>query len=476
TEKVTDGEAGGITQHIGAYSVKADKGYITLLDTPGHEAFTSMRKRGAHITDIVVLVVAADDGIKPQTIEAIDHAKAANVPIVVALNKIDRPNADLDRVKQQLIEYDLAPEEWGGKTICAGVSAITGEGIDDLLEFVLLEAEMLELKANPDKQASGIVIEAHMSQGKGAMTTLIVQSGTLREGDFVVVGPHYGKVRAMLNDHGQNISKAGPSVPVEILGLSQVPDAGDLFYSVETEKIAKEISDRKLAQIKDDKLNSGEKVTLDNLYSVLGAGVQELNVILKSDVQGSLEAAVESLRKLPSDKIRVKFVHAGVGEVNASDVVLAQASKAIILAFHVGIDKRAAAENKKDPIEIREYKIIYDLIEDMHKALEGQLDAIIKKNFLSRVEVKEVFRLSKQGTVAGCLVAQGKINRKAHVDVMRNGDVVFSGRISNLKRFKDDVKEVSEGMECGISIEGFDKYQSGDVFEAFEIEKIAQRL
>ncbi|VAX35051.1 Translation initiation factor 2 [hydrothermal vent metagenome] len=475
--KVADGEHGGITQHMSAYSVEIPKGRITFLDTPGHAAFTAMRARGAHITDLIVLVVAADEGIMPQTREAIDHARAADVPIVVALNKMDRPNADADRVKQQLAEVDLASEDWGGKTVVAPVSAMTGEGLDDFLELICLEAEMLELKANAEKKASGLIVEAHLSQGRGAVTTVIVQAGTLKEGDIVVVGPHYGKVKAMYDDHHRLVKGAGPSMPIELIGLSDVPEAGEPFYVVEDEKQARDITFKRQEDLKDEKLGALQKVTLENLYDHLAEGsVKELNVIIKADAQGSLEALKDSLEKIPSDKVRIKFIHLGVGDVNASDVVLALASKAIIIAFHVGTGPRAKEELKKTPVDIREYRIIYDAVADMHSALEGMLEAKTKKNFLSRIEIRQVFKLSKQGVVAGCYVEKGKVHRKANIDIVRNDDIVFTGIISSLKRFKDDVKEVTEGMECGITINGFDKIQSGDVIEAYDLESIVQRL
>ncbi|MDP8213155.1 MAG: translation initiation factor IF-2 [Candidatus Zapsychrus exili] len=475
--KIADAEHGGITQHMSAYSVNIDKGRITFLDTPGHEAFTSMRARGAHITDLVILVVAADEGIMPQTEEAIDHARAAGVPIVVALNKIDRKNADIDRVKKQLAEKDLGPEDWGGKTMVVPVSAITGEGIDDLLEAILLEAEILELRANADKKASGIVVEAHLSRGKGSVTTLIVQSGTLKDGDFIVIGPHYGKIRAMFNDHSKIVKEAGPSMPVEALGLSDVPEAGEMFYVVEDEKQARDISFRRQEQIKDKKLRSSTRITLEDLHAQIEAGaIKELCVILKSDVQGSLEALKDSLSKIPSDKVKLNFIHAGVGEVNTSDVVLAIASKAIIIAFHVGVDVRAKQETEKDPVDIREYRIIYDAVSDIRNALEGLLEAKIKKNFVGRAEIRQVFKLSKHGIIAGCIVSKGKISRKSKADIIRNGDIILSATISSLKRFKDDAKDVSEGMECGISVGGYTEYKVGDTIEAYEIESIAQKL
>lgn len=475
--KVADREHGGITQHMGAYSVEIQRGRITFLDTPGHEAFTSMRARGAHITDLVVLVVASDEGVMPQTIEAVDHARAADVPIVVALTKIDKQNSDPDKVKKQLAAHNLASEDWGGKTVVVGVSGVTGEGVNELLELILLEAELLELKANHEKKASGIIVEAHLSQGKGAVSTVIVQSGKLMEGDIIVVGSHYGRIKAMFNDLHQPIKEAGPSMPAEVLGLSKVPDAGEMFYVVDDEKQAREISLRRSEQLKKAKLQSKQKITLEGLYAQLQDGaVKELNVIIKSDVQGSLEALKDSLEKIPSDKVKVNFIHLGVGDINASDVVLAVASKAIIIAFHVGVSTNAKAELKKEPVDIREYRIIYDAVDDVKNALEGLLEEKIKKNFLAKVEIREVFKLSKHGIVAGCYVEKGKVHRKDHVDIIRNGEVVFSGVISGLKRFKDDVKEVAEGTECGISVEGYDKYQSGDIIEAFAIERIAQKL
>lgn len=475
--KVTDTEHGGITQHLGAYSVQLPKGRITFLDTPGHEAFTAMRARGAHITDIVVLVVAADEGIMPQTEEAIDHARAANVPIVVALNKIDRKNADQDRVKKQLAEHNLAPEEWDGKTVVVGVSAMTGEGVDNLLELILLEAELLELKANADKKASGIVVDAHMSPGKGSVTTLIVQSGTLREGDNIVVGPFYGRVRAMLDDRGRPIKEAGPSMPVAVLGPSDVPEAGELFYVLEDERQAKEIAAKRQEQLKNKRLQMTSRVTLEDLYAQVQEGqIKELNVIIKADVQGSLEALKDSLSKIPSDKVKIKLIHAGVGDVNSSDVILAVASKAIIIAFHVDIDVRAKKELEKEPVDVRQYRIIYDAVNDIKKALEGLLEAKIRKKFLGRVEIRQVFKLSKQGTVAGCYVTKGRISRKDHVDVVRNGEPVYTGTVSVLKRFKDDVRDVAEGTECGISFAGFTEFQAGDIIEAYEIERIAQKI
>lgn len=475
--KVADSEHGGITQHIGAYSVELPKGRITFLDTPGHEAFTAMRARGAHVTDIVVLVVAADEGIMPQTEEAINHAQAAGVPIVVALNKIDRQGANADMVKKQLNELGLMPEDWGGKVVVVGVSALTGQGIDQLLEMILLEAEMLEVKANYDKKASGIVIEAHLSGGRGVVASLIVQSGILKVNDVIVAGQSAGKIKAMFDDHKRPVKEAGPSMPVEILGLSEVPEAGSIFYVVEDEKLVKDLVNKRQQVIKNQKLQSVQRITLEDLYTRVKEGtIKELNVIIKADVQGSLEALKDSLSKIPSDEVKIKFIHAAVGDVNASDVLLAFASEAIIIAFHVDVEVRAKQELEKQPVDIRQYRIIYDAVNDMVKALEGLLEPRTKKKFLSRIEIRQVMKLSKSGIVAGCYVQKGKVVRKANVDVIRNGEIVHSGVLSSLKRFKDDVREVAEGMECGLTISGFDQIQAGDIVEAYELEKISRKL
>ena len=476
--KVADNEHGCITQHIGAYDVKSSNGgHITFLDTPGHEAFTAMRARGAHITDVVVLVVAADDGVMPQTQEAIAHARAANLPIIVALNKMDKKAADPDRVKKQLAELDLMSEDWGGKVGVVGVSALTGDGIDALLERILLEAEILELRANPDKKALGIVIEAHMSKGKGAIASLIVQSGTLREGDAIVIGPLHGKVKAMFDDCGRPVKEAGPSMPVEILGLSEVAAAGEIFYAVENEKKAKEIAETRQEKLKNEKLSGTAKVSLEDLYSQIQQGeIKELRVVIKADVQGSLEALKESLGKIPSDEVKLRFIHAAVGDVNASDVVLAQASNAIIIAFQVGIDTKARQELENNPVDVREYRIIYDAVEDLRKALEGLLAPKLKRHFVGRAEVRNVFKLSRSGIVAGCFIQKGKIRNKIQAEVLRNGDIVHTGHISTLKRFKDDVKEVTEGFECGITVSHFDTIAVGDIIEAYDIESIARKL
>lgn len=477
SEKVADSEHGGITQHIGSYSVQVPgKGKITFLDTPGHEAFTAMRSRGANVTDIVVLVVAADDGIMPQTIEAINHAKAANVPIVVALNKIDKKTAEPDKVKKQLMQYDLTPDDWGGKTVVCGVSALTGQGVDELLDLILLEAELLELKANPDKKASGIVIEAHLSKGRGPVATILVQSGTLKEGDGVVVGPYFGKVKALFDDHKRQVKEAGPSTPVEILGLSEVPAAGETFYAVQDERAAREIAETRQQKLKDERHAGTAKISLEDLYSSIQAGVKELRIIIKADVQGSVEAIKEALTKIPDTEVKVRIMHASVGDVNSSDVLLAVASESIIIAFNVSVDAKAREELEKTPVDVRKYRIIYDAVDDIRKALEGLLAPKLKRHFVGKVEIRNVFKLSKSGVVAGCYVQKGKVRSKSQIEILRNGETVFTGYIGSLKRFKDDVKEVAENFECGITINGFTDIQVGDIIEAFDIESIARRL
>jgi translation initiation factor IF-2 len=477
--KVVDTEHGGITQHIRAYSVKLAKGKITFLDTPGHAAFTAMRSRGAHITDLVVLVVAANEGIMPQTEEAIDHARAAKVPIVVALNKVDLKDANVDMVKKQLMEHDLASEDWGGKTVVVPVSAVTGQGIDDLLDMILLEAEMLQLRANPDKHAAGIVVEAHMSPGKGALATLIVQSGTLKEGDVVVLGPHYGKIKAMFDDRLRNLKEAGPSTPVEILGLPAVPEAGEKFMVLESEKVAREITSVREEKQKAERLRETSKITLEDLLAKTGAGeVRELNVVLKADVQGSVEALKGALLKVPSEnkEVAIRFIHSGVGEVNPSDVILAHVSKAIIIAFNVGTSVTANEELEKSPVDVRRYNVIYDIVNDVKVALEGMLKPDTKRLFIARAEIRQVFNLSRSGIVAGCFILKGRMRPKLNVDLMRNGETVITSKIVTLKRFKDDVKEVGEGFECGIAIDRFTDYQPGDIIEAFELQNIARTL
>ncbi len=478
--KVVDSEHGGITQHIGAYEVKLSKGSITFLDTPGHEAFTAMRARGANATDIVVLVVAADDGVMPQTVEALDHARAAGVPIVVAMNKIDKSSADVDKLKGQLKGLGLVPEDWGGKTITVGVSAKTGEGIDALLNMILLEAEMLELKGPDDTEAVGVVIEARLTKGRGPVATLLVQSGCLRLGDFVVAGYRHGRVKAMHNSFRQPINEAYLSMPVEVLGLSGVPEAGDKFFVVADEKKAREIVVQRQEEQRRRRLEPRVKRThlhLEDLYQeIKQGGVKELNIILKADVQGSLEAIEDSLSKLKVTEVKIVIMHKGVGAINTSDVVLATASDAIIIGFHVEPDPLARDMASKEDIDIRTYRVIYEIYNDLRAALEGMLAPKIKKVFLGRAEVKKVFNLTKHGIVAGSMVKKGRIVRNAHVVLVRNGQVVHEGKIAALKRFKDDVREVQEGYECGISIANFQGIQQDDIIDAFQLEEVARKL
>lgn len=475
--KVVDKEAGGITQHIGAYEVTLPKGRVTFLDTPGHAAFTAMRARGANITDIVVLVVAADDGIMPQTIEAIDHARAANVPILVAINKIDKQNINLDKVKKQLAERELMPEDWGGKTITVSVSAKTGQGIDELLEMLLLEAEMLELKANPDRPASGVVVEAELSKGKGPIATVLVSSGTLKIGDMIIVGLNYGKIKAMLDDKGHRISEAVPARPVEILGLSGVPLAGERFYVVTGEKKAKDIIGVKRIEAEKKKLDArAKKITLEDLYDKIKEGdVKELRIILKADVQGSLEAIKDSLEKLSTKEVKLFVIHGQVGNINESDVMLASASNAVILGFHVAIMPDARVLSKQEGVDIRLYNIIYEAVNDVKAAMEGLLEPVIEETFLGRAEVRQVFKVSRVGVVAGCYVSKGTIPRNATARLIRNQEVIFKGKISSLRYIKDDIKEAREGFECGISL-SFSDIKKGDLIEAIEIKKVARRL
>jgi len=475
--KVVDKEHGGITQHIGAYRVNLSGGEITFLDTPGHEAFTAMRARGASVTDMVVLVVAADDGIMPQTKEAIDHARAAGVSIIIAINKIDKPQADLDRVKKQLSSMDLVAEDWGGKTITVGVSAKTGEGIDTLLEMILLEAQMLELKANPDRLAKGIVIEAKMSKGRGPVATLLVQNGTLRLNDNILIGKFYGKIRGMFNDHGVAVGFASPSYPVEILGLSGIPAAGEQFFVFDDDRQAKDISAMRHEKEKQQQVKHVQHIGLEGLYSSIKEGkLKELKLIIKADVQGSLEAIKDTFTKIKDCEIKLTIIHEGVGNINSSDVILAAASDALILGFNIKQDELAKELSVKEGVEVRIYNVIYELSREIKAALEGMLEPTIKKNFLGRAEIKKVFNLSRSGAVAGCFVSKGKITRNAVVNLVRNGEVLYEGNILNLKRFKDDVREVAEGFECGITLKGFESLQQSDIIEAFEIEKIARKL
>jgi len=474
---IVDAEHGGITQHIGAYEVNLPKGKITFLDTPGHEAFTAMRSRGAHITDIVVLVVAADDGIMPQTIEAIDHARAAEVPIVVAINKIDKAQANIDRVKKQLDRLGLTPEDWQGKTITVGVSAKTGEGIEELLETILLEAEMLELKANYNKAASGVVIESRHDKNRGALATLLVENGTLHLNDNLILGSVHAKVKAMFNDYGQKIKQALPGTPAEILGLTGLPDVGERFFVMPDEKQIRELVSLRKEKERQRQAQPIKRISLEELHSEIKQGkIKELMVIIKADVTGSLEAVRDSLEKLEIPEVKFRIIHAGIGPINASDAMLASVTNALILGFHVQPDERARELIEREGIETRTYNIIYELIHELKAALEGMLEPKIKKVFLGRAQIRKIFKLSRAGTVAGCIVSKGKILRSATAHLIRNNQPIFEGKIANLKRFKDDVREVPEGFECGISLGGFQDYQEGDIIEAYEIQKIARKL
>ena len=469
---VTAGEAGGITQHIGAYRVEINGKPITFLDTPGHEAFTTMRARGAQVTDIAILVVAADDGIMPQTVEAINHAKAAGVSVIVAINKMDKPGVTTDRILQQLTEYELVPEEWGGDTICVPVSAKTHMGIDKLLEAILLVAEMKELRANPNRAAKGIVIEARLDKGRGPIATLLVQNGTLHSGDIIVAGTAVGRVRVMTDYKGKKVKEAGPSVPVEIAGLAEAPQAGDIFDAVSDEKLARELVEQRKQSAKEAQFNAVQRVTLDNLFSTIEAGeLKTLNIIVKADVQGSVEAVKQSLEKLSNNEVKVSVIHGGVGAINESDVMLAQASDAIIVGFHVRPDPVAQANAERDHIEMRMYRVIYDCIEDVESAIKGMLAPKFRDVDLGRIEVRSVFKLSSVGTIAGGYVLSGKVSRNAKIRVVRDGIVVAEDEIASLKRFKDDVKEVASGYECGIGLNKFNDIKEGDILEAYIIEE-----
>ncbi|MCI9272925.1 MAG: translation initiation factor IF-2 [Clostridiales bacterium] len=469
---VTAGEAGGITQHIGAYRVGIGDREITFLDTPGHEAFTTMRARGAQVTDIAILVVAADDGIMPQTVEAINHAKAAGVSVVVAINKMDKISANPDRVKQQLTEYELVPEEWGGDTPCIPVSAATKQGIDDLLEMVTLIADMKELKANPDRAGKGTVIEARLDKGRGPIATVLVQNGTLKIGDIIVAGTSVGRVRAMMNDRGERVQQAGPSIPVEITGLDDVPSGGDTFNCVSDERLARELVEQRRNKIKEEQFNAQTKVTLDNLFDQMQQGeMKELKIIVKADVQGSVEAVRQSLLKLTNDEVRVNVIHGGVGAVNESDVMLANASNAIIVGFNVRPDPVAAENAERDGVDMRLYRVIYDCIEEIESAMKGMLAPKFRENLLGRVECRQVYKITNVGVVAGSYVLSGKVVRNAEIRVVRDGIVIAEDKMSSLRRFKDDVKEVAQGYECGIGLEKFNDIKEGDIFEAFIMEE-----
>ncbi len=468
---VTAGEAGGITQHIGAYRVKLGEREITFLDTPGHAAFTAMRARGANLTDVAVLVVAADDGIMPQTVEAINHAKAAGVTIIVAINKIDRPGADPDRVKTELTKYDLVPEEWGGDTIVVPVSALHRQGIEELLEMITLSADMLELKANPNRAAKGAVIEARLDKGKGAVATLLVQNGTLKNGDIIIAGTAVGRVRVMTDDKGRKLTTAGPSVPVEIMGLAEVPEAGDLFSAVSDERMARELAEQRKAKKKEEEQNSN-KVSLDDLFSQIESGIKNLNIIIKADVQGSAEAVKASLAKLSNEEVKVAVLHAAAGGITESDVMLANASNAIIVGFNVRPDKNAIDMAARDKVEIRTYRVIYDCIEEIEAALKGMLAPKFRENVIGHAEVRNAIHVPNVGTIAGSYVQDGKISRNAMVRVVRDGIVIYEDKIASLKRFKDDAKEVQQSFECGIGLEKFNDIKVGDILECYVMEEI----
>ena len=470
---VTAGEAGGITQHIGAYSVHVHDQDITFLDTPGHEAFTAMRARGANMTDIAILVVAADDGIMPQTVEAINHAKAAGTPIIVAINKMDRPGANPDKIMTDLTNYELVPEAWGGDTICMPISALKRQGIDELLDMVLLTAEMMELKANPDRKAQGVVVEARLDKGKGTVATFLVQKGTLRTGDIVIAGTAVGRVRVMTNDKGRTVKEAGPSIPVEITGLSEVPNAGDLFYAVKDEKMARDLAEERKQTAKNAHADA-VKVNLDDLFSQIGNGVQDLNIIVKADVQVSAEAVKQSLEKLSGEEVRVKVIHAAVGGITESDVMLASASNALIVGFNIRPDRTAIDAAARDKVDIRTYRIIYDCIEEIKAAMKGMLAPEFKENVIGHAEVRQTIHVPGVGTIAGSYITDGKVARNAQIRVLRDSVVIFEDQISSLKRFKDDAKEVANGYECGIGLEKFNDIKVGDVLEAFVMEEVAR--
>ena len=472
---VAAGEAGGITQHIGAYRVKLGDRDITFIDTPGHAAFTEMRARGAQITDVVILIVAADDGIMPQTVEAINHAKAANVPIVVAVNKIDKENAQPDRVLQQLTEYGLVPEDWGGETIVCKISALKGEGIDNLLEMVLLTADMLELKANPDRPASGTVVEARLDRGRGPVATVLVQNGTLHAGDTIIAGKSVGHVRVMTSDRGERIQDAPPSVPVEIVGLGDVPEAGDEFFAVADERMARELVAQRISEDKEAQAKAVQRVSLDSLFSYIKEGeMKELNLIVKADVRGTSEAVAASLEKLTNDEVRVRVIHSAVGAINESDVMLASASNAIIIGFNVRPSAEVVDSAKRQSVDIRLYRVIYDCLEEMEAAMRGMLAPKFRENVLGHVEIRQTFKVSGVGTIAGCYVTNGKIVRSCKVRLVRDGVVIHEGELASLKRFKDDAREVAAGYECGCSIEKYNDIKVGDIIESYVMEEVAR--
>ncbi|GAB6098850.1 hypothetical protein JCM16358_07290 [Halanaerocella petrolearia] len=474
---VTASEAGGITQHIGAYQVDVDEQKITFLDTPGHEAFTEMRARGAQATDIAILVVAADDGIMPQTVEAINHAQAAEVPIIVAVNKIDKPNAQPDRVKQELTQHGIVPEEWGGDTVCVPVSALKKENLDELLEMILLTSEMEELKSNPDRPANGVIVEAELDRGRGPVATVLVKNGTLQVGDPIVAGLAYGRVRAMVDDHGNRVEEAGPATPVEVLGLSDVPSAGDPLEVLVDDQRVRKVAESRQSKKRAKDLERKAAVSLDDLFDQIQEGeIKELNIVVKADVQGTVEAVRESLVKLSTDEVQVNLVHGGVGAVSETDVMLAAASNAIIIGFNVRPGSKARSVAEKEGVDIRTYRVIYKAIEEVRKAMEGLLDPEYKERVIARAEVRDTFRVPKIGTIAGIYVTEGKINRNAHVRLLRDGTIIHDGSIDSLKRFEDDVREVAEGYECGLGIENYNDVKVGDTLEIYDYEAIKRTL
>ncbi len=471
---VVRGEAGGITQHIGAYSVDIDGKKISFLDTPGHEAFTTMRARGAQVTDIAILVVAADDGVMPQTIEAINHAKAAGVRVIVAINKIDKPGVNPDRIKQELTDHGIIPEEWGGDNIMVPVSALTGENIDELLEMVLLTAEVMELKANPDRQAKGTVIEAKLDRNRGPVATVLVQRGTLKAGDSIVTGTIVGRIRTMLDDKGKTAKEAGPSIPVEITGMPEVPEAGEIFYAVENERVARSLAERRRVDEREQQLSASAKMSLDTLFAQMESGVvKDLNIIVKADVQGSVEAVTQSLQKLSSDEVRINIIHGAVGTINESDLRLAEVSNAIVIGFNVRPPANVSEMAKEVGIDVRLYRVIYEAIEEIESAMKGMLDKKFEEVVLGHVEIRQIFKVSGIGTIGGAYVTDGKITRNSQVRLLREGIIIHEGKLASLKRFKDDVREVATGYECGISIEKYNDIKEGDIIEAFEMREIA---
>jgi translation initiation factor IF-2 len=475
--EVAAGEAGGITQHIGAYTVDVEGRMVTFLDTPGHEAFTAMRARGAKVTDLVVLVVAADDGIMPQTVEAINHARAAEVPIIVAVNKIDKPGANPERVRQELGNHGLAPEEWGGDTIVVPVSAKTKEGIPHLLEMLLLQADVLDLKANPTRHAKGTIVEARLDRGRGPVATVLVQEGTLHVGDSFVCGTEYGRIRAMVDDKGKRIEEAGPSMPVEILGLGGVPDAGDVFVALQDDQKARQVAEHRRGKQREAEMAKTAKVSLDDLYNQIQTGdVKELKVVLKADVQGSVEAIADALRRLSTSDVRLNVIHGSVGGITESDVLLATASNAIVLGFNVRPEPKAAALAEREGVDVRLYTIIYEALNEIREALEGLLEPTLREKVLGRIEVRQVFTITGIGPVAGCFVTDGKVQRGARARLLRDNVVVHDGKIGSLRRFKEDVREVAAGYECGTSMENYTDVKVGDIIEPYEVEQVARRL